>query len=398
MESARLLSQDKILQEWWSEVKENFWADDAKPQVLKLVKELMESTMNEELEIYTQKEYHEQTERYKLYRNGCYQRTLVTQFGYLNDLRVPRLRSSGFRTNVFQRYHRYQDIVEDLIQDIFLAGVSTRRVGAVISKLLDTKVSHGTVSRITRRLDSKVKEYHTRELLDEYQYLFFDGITLKVRYNTKYHNRKVLVAYGITIFGKRELIAFRQAKEESYDAWLNFIDDLYKRGIKGSNLKLIVTDGSKGLHGALDMVYPLVSRQACWVHKLRRVSNYLPKRYQEECHNEATKIYLANGKQEALVLFKSWRRHWLGRCPKAVQCLEKDIDNLLSFFDLPRKHWVKIRTTNVIERQFKEVRRRTNVFSCFSNIASCDRIIYAIFTHLNNNWKERRLKDFTQFA
>lgn len=285
-----------------------------------------------------------------------------------------------------------------MIQDIFLAGVSTRRVGAAISKLPDTKVSHGTVSRITRRLDSKVKEYHTRELLDEYQYLFFDGITLKVRYNTKYHNRKVLVAYGVTIFGKRELIAFRQAKEESYDAWLNFIDDLYKRGIKGSNLKLIVTDGSKGLHGALDMVYPLVSRQACWVHKLRRVSNYLPKRYQEECHNEATKIYLANGKQEALVLFKSWRRHWLGRCPKAVQCLEKDIDNLLSFFDLPRKHWVKIRTTNVIERQFKEVRRRTNVFSCFSNIASCDRIIYAIFTHLNNNWKERRLKDFTQFA
>ncbi len=398
MENVRLLSQDKILQEWWQEVKENFWTDDAKPQVLMLVKELMESTMNEELEIYTQKEYHEQTERYKLYRNGCYQRTLVTQFGSLNDLRVPRLRSSGFRTKVFQRYHRYQDIVEDLIQDIFLAGVSTRRVGAAISKLLDTKVSHGTVSRITRRLDSKVKEYHTRELLDEYQYLFFDGITLKVRYNTKYHNRKVLVAYGVTIFGKRELIAFRQAKEESYDAWLNFIDDLYKRGIKGSNLKLIVTDGSKGLHGALDMVYPLVSRQACWVHKLRRVSNYLPKRYQEECHNEATKIYLANGKQEALVLFKSWRRHWLGRCPKAVQCLEKDIDNLLSFFDLPRKHWVKIRTTNVIERQFKEVRRRTNVFSCFSNIASCDRIIYAIFTHLNNNWKERRLKDFTQFA
>lgn len=398
MEAVRLLPQHKILQEWWQEVKENFWSDDAKPQVLKLIKELMESTMNEELEVYTQQEYHQQIERYRLYRNGYYQRTLVTQFGYLNDLRVPRLRKSGFRTKIFQRYHRYQDIVEDLIQDIFLAGVSTRRVGAAISKLLDTKVSPGTVSRITRRLDSKVKEFHTKELLDEYQYLFFDGITLKVRYNTKYHNRKVLVAYGITLFGKRELIAFRQASDESYEAWLSFMDDLYKRGLKGDNLRLVITDGSKALHAALDMVYPLTKRQACWVHKLRNVASYLPKRYQEDCHNEATKIYLAKNKQEALGFFKLWRRRWISRCPHAVKCLERDIDNLLSFFDFPRKHWVKIRTTNVIERQFKEVRRRTNVFSCFSNIPSCDRIIYAIFTHINNNWKERPLRDFTQFA
>jgi len=398
MESIRLLSQGKILQEWWQEVKENFWSDDAKPQVLKLVKELMESTMIEELEVYTQTEYHEQIERYKLYRNGYYQRDLVTQFGSLSGLRVPRLRKSGFRTKAFKRYARYQDIVEDLIQDIFLAGVSTRRVGAAVSKLLDTKVSHATVSRITRRLDSKVREFHTRELLDEYQYLFLDGITLKVRYNTRYHNRKVLVAYGITLFGKRELIGFRQAKDESYEAWLSFVDDLYKRGFKGDNLRLVITDGSKGLHAALDMVYPLTKRQACWVHKLRNVANYLPKRYHEECHNEATKIYLAKSKQEALALFKIWRRRWISRCPKAVKCLERDIDNLLNFFDCPRKHWVKIRTTNVIERQFKEVRRRTNVFSCFSNIASCDRIIYAIFTHINNNWKERPLRDFTQFA
>lgn len=146
------------------------------------------------------------------------------------------------------------------------------------------------------------------------------------------------------------------------------------------------------------MVYPLTKRQACWVHKLRNVSSYLPKRYQEGCHNEAVKIYSAKNKQEALILFKQWRRHWIRFCPNAVKCLEKDIDNLLSFFEFSRKHWIKIRTTNVIERQFKEVRRRTNVFSCFSNIASCDRIIYAIFTHINNTWKDRPLKDFTQFA
>jgi putative transposase len=398
MERVRLLSQGKILQEWWQEVKENFWEEDAKPKVLNLVKELMQSTLEEDLELYTQTQYQQQIERYKLYRNGYYQRTLVTQFGSVNDLRVPRLRSGGFKTRVFKRYHRFENIVEDLIMDIFLAGVSTRRVGAAIAKLLDIKVSHGTVSNITRRLDSKVKEFQKKELLDEYQYLFLDGITLKVRYNTRYHNRKVLVAYGITIFGKRELLAFRQARAESYEDWVAFVDDLYRRGLKGDNLRLIITDGSKALHGALDMVYPLTKRQACWVHKLRNVGRYLPKRYADECYKELFGVYNAKNKPEAMNKFKEWRKVWMRRCPKAVECVERDIDNLLNFYDCPKKHWKKIYTTNVIERQFKEVRRRTNVFSCFSNIASCDRIIYAIFTHINNTWKERPLKDFTQFA
>lgn len=398
MDYVKLLPQGMILQEWWQEVKENFWAEDAKPKVLKLVKELMESTLEEDLEAYTQTQCQEQIERYKLYRNGYYRRTLVTQFGYVNDLQVPRIRSGGFKTRVFKRYHRFETIVEDLIMDIFLAGVSTRKVGDAIAKLLDTKVSAGTVSNITRRLDSKVKEFQKKELLDEYQYLFLDGITLKVRYNTKYHNRKVLVAYGITIFGKRQLIAFRQARAESYEEWTAFADDLYKRGLKGDNLRLVITDGSKGLHAALDMVYPLTPRQACWVHKLRNVGSYLPKKYADECYKELFGVYTAKNNPEALNKFKEWRKAWGRRCPKAVECVEKDIDNLLNFYNCPKKHWKKIYTTNVIERQFKEVRRRTNVFSCFSNIASCDRIIYAIFTHINNNWKERTLKDFTQFA
>ena len=363
-----------------------------------MVKELMRLTLEEDLQLYTKAQYQEQVERYKLYRNGYYQRTLVTQFGYINDLEVPRLRSGGFKTRVFKRYHRYEAIVEDLILDIVLAGVSTRKVGFAIAKLLDTKVSAGTVSNITRRLATKAREYQKRELLDEYQYLFLDGITLKVRYNTKYHNRKVLVAYGITMFGKRELIAFRQARSESYEEWTAFVNDLYQRGLKGDNLKLVITDGSKGLHAALDMVYPLTPRQACWVHKLRNVSSYFPKKHEDECLEELLGVYTAKNKPKAMSEFKEWRKHWIRHCSKAVECVEKDIDNLLNFYDCPRKHWKKIYTTNVIERQFKEVGRRTSAFSCFSNIASCGRIIYAIFTHINNNWKERSLKDFTQFA
>lgn len=398
MEAVRELPQSKILQEWWQEVKENFWADDAKPQVLKLVKELMESTLKEELILHTGRAPYQRAVEESIYRNGYYTRALVTQFGAIDDIKVPRLREGVFKTKVFRRYKRYQDIVEDLIEDIFLAGVSTRRVGEAISKLLDTTVSHATVSHIVKRLDKKVKEYRTRPILDEYQYLFLDAITLKIRYNNSYHNRKVLVAYGITLFGERRLIAFIQAQGESVDSWESFINDLYRRGLQGENLKLIVIDGSKGLHSALRLVYPNTPLQRCWAHKGRNVANYLPKRYQKECTDELATIYNAKNRHKALSAFKLWKKKWQKISQRAVSCIENDLEELLNVYAFPEPHRKKIRTTNVIERSFREVRRRTKVFSCFSNKESCDRIIYAIFTYLNNKWKEHPIKQFTQFA
>ena len=396
MENVKLLPQGKILQEWWQEVNGKFW-EDTRGHMRKLLKDLMEYTVKKDLKMYIE-EYEDGRDREELYRNGYYNRSLVTQFGLIDGIKVPRLRKSGFKTRVFKRYRRYEDVVEDLIQDIFLAGVSTRRVGEAISKILGTTVSASKVSSITRRLDSKVKEFHKKPILDEYQYLFLDGITLKIRYNGKYRNRKILVAYGITVFGERKLIAFTHAKGESFDAWEGLINNLYSRGLKGDNLKLVITDGSKGLHSALGIAYPHVPLQRCWAHKLRNVSNYLRKAYQEECISDARDIYQAQSKYHALSLFKHWRKKWLKKSPKAVQCLEKDLEELLNVFQCPKTHWKKVRTTNVIERSFREVRRRTRVFTCFTNLRSCERIIYAIFTHLNNQWKERPIKNFTQFA
>ena len=398
MEAIRLLPQSKILQEWWQKVKDNFWQDDAKREVKKLVKELMESTMKEELSVYLWREEYERSTDAPLYRNGYYQRSLVTQFGTIGQIQVPTLRNSSFKTKVFKRYKRHQDIVEDLIEDIFLAGVSTRRVGSAISKLLDVKISHGTVSNITRRLDKKVKEFHKEPFIDEYQYLLLDGITLKVRYNGKYHNRKVLTAYGITLFGQRKLLAFVQSQGESSNAWEGLLNNLYNRGLKGNNLKLITIDGAGGLRQAIELIYPHVPIQRCWAHKLRNVSNYLKKCYQDACIEDARKIYNAQNKHIALAEFKNFKKIWIKKAPKAVHCLEKDLEELLNHFDCPEKHRIRIRTTNAIERSFKEVRRRTRVFSCFSNRQSCDRIIYAIFTHLNNQWKGNPINEFTEFA
>ena len=399
MEAVRLLPQETILQQWWQEVKDNFWEEDAKRQVKELLKELMESTMITEIVQKTGVGYYKHAKAKRIdYRNGYYNRTLVTQFGIIQDIKTPRTRKGGFKTKVFRRYKRYQEIVEDLIEDIFLAGVSTRRVGEAISKLLDTKVSHGTVSNITRRLDRKVKEFHQKPILDEYQYLFCDGITLKIRHGGKYHNRKVLVIYGITLFGKRKLLGFVQSQGESQSSWEGLLNSAFNRGLKGSHLKLITIDGAGGLKSALQIVYPHAAIQRCWAHKLRNVSNYLKKIYQEDCINDARRIYKAKNKYLALAEFKNWKKMWKRKAPKAIHCLEKDLEELLNFFDSPKNHWIRIRTTNVIERSFREVRRRTRVFSCFSNRQSCERIIYAIFAYLNSKWKDRPIKKFTQFC
>jgi putative transposase len=389
--NVRLLRQDQILKEWWPEVKENFWDSNIRIRTRELLKTLMQQTLIEDIELQRR----ESSEL--VYRNGYYPRTLVTEFGTIEGLRIPRLRQGSFDNRVFERYQRHRSEVDSLLQNIFLAGVSTRWVGEILKPLLQTQVSATKVSRVCRKLDSCVRTYHQRRLIDEYQYLILDAINLKVRYNGKYHNRRVLAVYGITLFGKRELIDFKQAKGESQNAWENLLNNLYLRGLVGEHLKLIVMDGSPGLKAACQLIYPNAKIQRCWFHKLQNVSGYCKKRYQKQCLGQARKIYKAKDKTQALREFKAWKIAWQRFCPKAVRCLEKDLSNLLHFLDCPKSHRIRIRTTNVIERTFREARRRIRVFSCFTNIQSSERILYAIFDHLNQRWKAKPLKLFTQF-
>jgi putative transposase len=391
LENVRLLRQVQILKEWRQEVNDNFWIDDAQKQVKMLLKSLLEDTLDQDLEL--------QRERASgpVYRNGYYSRALHTQFGLMQDLQVPRLRDASFQTRVFKRYQRFQPQVEDLIMNTFLKGVSTRKIGGLLSDLLETKVSATKVSRVCRKLNAQVLAYHQRSLLDEYQYLILDGISLKLRIRGKYVNRRMLVAYGVTMFGKRELIDFKHAKGESKEAWESFLQNLFLRGFEGKHLKLIAMDGSAGLKAACELIYPQARIQRCWAHKLRNVSNYCKAKYEKDCIADARKIYLAQNKTEALKRFKEWKEAWKKTCPDAVHCLEKDLENLLPFLDCPKSHQIKIRTTNVIERSFREVRRRTKVFSCFTNVESTERIIFAIFCGLNQHWQEKPLKHFTQF-
>lgn len=191
------------------------------------------------------------------------------------------------------------------------------------------------------------------------------------------------------------MISFRQGVAESEAQWLAFLDDLYRRGLEGKVLQLVTIDGCPGLSRALDIVYPYVPRQRCWAHKLRNVASRLRRSDQELCLAEAKGIYLAGTHRGAPARYRTWANHWQEVAPGAVTCLGNDLDELLAFLDCPQGHWKRIRTTNAIERAFREVRRRTRPMSCFQNSASVDRIIYGVFAYRNKAWKARPLREFT---
>lgn len=383
----------------WAEVKdEEDWWEEIDRCVLQGVKRLLETSMEAEMLEHVRAAHYRRTEGRRGYRNGYRERDLLTQHGLIQRLRVPRDRAGTYQPTVLERYQRRQVRVDSFVRELFLRGVSTRRVQDVVEPLVGTGVSAQTVSRITRTLDGEVRRFQERPLADHYRYLFLDGVTMKVKQPTGAKKRRVLCAYGITWQGQRELLAFRQARSESAAQWEAFLRDLYDRGLEGRTLELVTTDGCAGLHQALDTVYPYVARQRCWAHKLRNVAAKLPRSLQEPCLAEAKGIYQASSRREAVLRFRQWAARWRLLAPKAVVCLEADLEELLPFLDCPQAHWRKVRTTNAIERAFREVRRRTRPMSCFQNAASVDRIIYGVINHLNRSWAAATLPEFTHKA
>lgn len=380
---------------WFKEVKDYFW-EDTKGAAKNMIKLLLEECLQIELSKHIGFAYYEHSPLRVDKRNGYYMRGLGTEMGYLEQIRIPRPRGGGFSFLAIKKYKRRQDTVNKLLLNTFLAGVSTRRVGEVLENVLEDKPSSSTISRVTKDLDNEVNKYHAKKLTDAFIYLIVDGVYVGIKGALKSNKRPVLVAYGIKANGERELIDYQQASSESEAQWTAFLNNLFKRGLEGKNLKLITVDGGKGLHKALEIVYPFIPIQLCWVHKLRNVSKRIPKKYRILAMKEVKQIYLADNKKQAVQIFKDWQKKWSNDIPDAVTCLERDIDMLLPFLECPKHHRIKIRTTNAIERCFREVRRRTKPMSCFTNYPSCDRIIFSVFNYQNTKWKGKPIKNFME--
>ena len=331
------------------------------------------------------------------YRNGFYERDYVTRMGTIR-LRIARTRNKNFLPPGLERFQRRAEEVAMLIREAFLRGISTRQVGRVVAILTGEAVSAQTVSTLTRNLDQAVRQFHQARLEDEWAYLFLDGVSLRVRRPAGRKRVQMLVAYGVRRDGSRQLLAFLRSQGESQSDWEGLLQDLYRRGLEGKNLQLIVTDGCPGLAAAIPTVYPRALHQRCWVHKMRNILEKVRKSDYDQVKSDAQAIYLAGSRKEAQAACRCFAARWRKSYPTVVRQLQKDLPELLSFFYFPQHLWRKLRTTNIIERCFVEVRRRTRPMVCFVNVESVDRIIYSIFQRFNLDWKNRTLKLFTQAA
>lgn len=285
-----------------------------------------------------------------------------------------------------------------LVREAFLRGLSTRAVGRLVALLTEEPISAQTVSRLSRELDRAVTQFHQAPFTDDWRHLFLDGISLRVRRPSGRQRVQLLVAYGVRADGTRQLLAFTRSQGESQVAWKGLLQDLYRRGLHGHQLQLIVTDGCAGLAAALATVYPRVVHQRCWVHKLRNVLSAVRRHDHAAVKADVQAIYQADSRREAEAYARSFAQRWQPAYPKVVQRLLDDLPELLAFFRCPRQLWRKVRTTNVIERCFVEVRRRTRPMVCFVNVQSMERIIYSIFNRFNLEWHQRTLREFTQAA
>jgi putative transposase len=381
------------------DLRESFWGDVYGKTRLAWQRFWEEESRRERDRHVATESYERAPEKRRSYRNGFYLRDFVTRLGTLR-VRVARARDQSFLPKGVERFQRRAEEVMMLIREAFLRGISTRKVGRVVASMTGEAVSAQTVSKISRSLDRLVKAFREARLKDEWVYLFLDGVSLRVRRPAGRQRVQMLVVYGVRGDGSRQLLSFLRSSGESQAAWEGLLLDLYRRGLEGKNLKLIVTDGCEGLRAAIQTVYPQVEHQRCWVHKMRNILEKVRRSDHDAVKAEAQAIYLADSRKEAQSAFRNFQSHWKKIYPSMVKRLERDLPELLSFFSFPRHLWRKLRTTNVIERCFVEVRRRTRPMVCFVNVESVDRIIYAIFNGMNEKyeWKNHTLRLFTQAA
>jgi putative transposase len=381
------------------EERESFWGQIHWRTQLAL-QHLLEADSQQQMTEYLGLQPYERSEEPKERvdsRNGFYQRDYTTPMGTIR-LRVRRTRKRSFLPRGMRALERRSPEVAELIRQAFLRGISTRAVGRVVALLTDEPVSAQTVSRLTRVLDREVQKFHHSRLQDHWAYLMLDGVWLKVRRAFGPQRVLLLVAYGVRSNGQRQLLAFVRARGESQAAWEGFLWDLQQRGLAGCQLQLVLSDGCAGLAAAMETVYPRARHQRCWVHKMRNLHDGVRRRDQFQVKHDAQRIYLAQNAAQARRAFQLFRFHWQHAYPALVRRLERDLPELLTFFDFPKPLWRKLRTTNAIERCFVEVRRRTRPMVVFTNVESVERIIYAIFSRFNEDWKNHTLALFTQAA
>ena len=356
------------------------------------IKAFIEGLLNLQADELCNAKYYKHSKDRRDFRNGSRKRYLLTNYGQI-IVNVPRLRGQSVGKGIIERYRQRSKYIDKTISEMYFKGISTREIKKTINKMFgkDYHISAQTVSNITKKIDEEVSKWRNRVIEDNYPIIYLDGVYLNVKSPDKSKRRCVLVCMGISSEGKSEILGYKVAfYGESECAWFEFINELYHRGLYGKNTRLCVIDGNLGLRNAINFVWPFVKIQRCWVHKARNVLSYVGMRYRKECGEDLRRIYNAKDIDEARENYKYFCRKWEILYPKAVRCLEKDLDELMIFYGYERIYWKLIRTTNKIERVFREIRRRSNNIGVFNNVKSLERIIYYKFREYNERSDNRK--------
>lgn len=347
-----------------------------------IVQQVLEGEMDEALQAMKG----ERTEDRRGYRSGHYSRGLVTRVGRL-ELRVPQDREGHFSTQVFERYQRSEKALVLAMAEMYIQGVSTRKVKAITEELCGHAFSASTVSEITRKLDGQLTEFAHRELEgEEYPYLVLDARYERVREGGVIRRRAVLVAIGINWEGRRCVLGVEMANRESVSSWREFLVGLKKRGLRG--VEFVASDDHEGLRQSIMQILPEAVWQRCYVHFLRNALDHLPRKANDDCLQELRWIFDRRDMAEARQDLASWLVKWQSKYPKLCDWVEGNIEETLSFYRLPLAHHKHMKSTNMLERVNEELKRRTHVVRIFPNEESCLRLVRALAMEQHENWIE----------
>jgi putative transposase len=319
------------------------------------------------------------------YRSGYYGRTLITRVGKL-ELRVPQDRDGRFSTELFERYQRSEQALVASLAEMYVQGVSTRKVKAVTEELCGHSFSASAISAINKRLDEGLAAFARRRLEEPFAYLVLDARYERVREAGVVGSRAVLVAIGIDRDGRRQVLAVELASRESRSSWKDFLLGLKERGLHG--VEFAVADDHAGLKAALREVLPGAFVQRCYVHFLRNALDHLPRKADDDCLQELRWIYDRRELAEARANLAAWLKKWGVRYDRLTSWVEENIEETFTYYRLPRQHHKHMKSTNMLERLNEEIKRRTHVVRIFPNAESCLRLVRALAVEAHENWLE----------
>jgi transposase-like protein len=319
------------------------------------------------------------------YRSGYYSRTLITRVGKL-ELRVPQDRDGRFSTELFERYQRSEKALVAALAEMYVQGVSTRKVKAITEELCGHAFSASSISTINKKLDESLAQFAHRRLVEAFPYLIVDARYERVREAGVIARQAVLVAIGIDWEGRRQVLGVELANRESRSSWRDFLMGLRERGLTG--VEVVVADDHAGLKAAICEVLPEAAYQRCYVHFLRNALDYVPRKVDDDCLQELRWIYDRRDLAEARADLAVWIGKWQAKYARLVAWIEENIEETLTFYRLPRQHHKHLKSTNMLERLNEEIKRRTHVVRIFPNAESCLRLIRALTVETHENWLE----------